>query len=135
MKIFYQPKGLHQYSVLNSMYRSGLVDTLVTHANTNGVWPNSLVRRPPWHTSRSYYIDLLLIKMPDLAMFQEIWSQFKVPSTNRQQFSKHGTGHFSNQFSKNQPNYTKLGSHHSSFQTKEACCFQPKIKQNHGFES
>jgi hypothetical protein len=30
------------------MYRSGLVDTLVTHANTNGVWPNSLVRRPPW---------------------------------------------------------------------------------------
>jgi hypothetical protein len=53
------------------------------------------------HTSRSYYIDLLLIKMPVLAMFQEIWSQFKVPSTNRQQFSKHGTGHFSNQFSKN----------------------------------
>jgi hypothetical protein len=30
------------------MYRSGLVDTLATHANTNGVWPNSLVRRPPW---------------------------------------------------------------------------------------
>jgi hypothetical protein len=21
---------------------------LATHANTNGVWPNSLVRRPPW---------------------------------------------------------------------------------------
>ena len=34
------------------MYRSGLVDTLVNHTNTNGVWPNSLARRRPWlHTS------------------------------------------------------------------------------------
>jgi hypothetical protein len=30
------------------MYRSGLVDTLVTHANANGVWPNFLVWSPPW---------------------------------------------------------------------------------------
>ena len=30
------------------MYRLGLVDTLVTHANTNGVWPNFLVWSPPW---------------------------------------------------------------------------------------
>ena len=29
--------------VLNSMLRYGLVDMLVTHANTNGVWPNFLV--------------------------------------------------------------------------------------------
>ena len=28
------------------MYRLGLVDTLVTHANTNGVWPNFLVWSP-----------------------------------------------------------------------------------------
>ena len=35
-KYFYQPKGLYQYSVLNSMYRSGLVDSLVTPANTKG---------------------------------------------------------------------------------------------------
>ena len=61
--------------------------------------------------------------MAVMAMFQEIWSQFKVPSTNRQQFPMQGTGHFTNQFSKNWPNYTKLDSHHSSFQTKEECCF------------
>ena len=30
------------------MYRSGLVDTLVTHANTNRVWPNFLDWSPPW---------------------------------------------------------------------------------------
>jgi hypothetical protein len=30
------------------MYRSGLVNTLVIHANTNGVWPNFLVWSPPW---------------------------------------------------------------------------------------
>ena len=30
------------------MYRSGMVDTLVIHANTNWVWPNFLVRSPPW---------------------------------------------------------------------------------------
>ena len=53
------------------------------------------------HSGRSYYIDLLLIKMAVLAMFQENWSQFKIPSTNWQQFPKQGTGHFSNQFSKN----------------------------------
>ena len=35
------------------------------------------------------------IEMALLAMFQEIWSKLKVPSSNRQQFSKHGTGHFS----------------------------------------
>ena len=29
------------------MYRSGLVDTLVTHTNTNGVWPNSRGFMPP----------------------------------------------------------------------------------------
>ena len=52
------------------------------------------------HSCRSYYIDLLLIKMAVLAMFQEIWCQFKIPSTNWQQFPKHGTGHFSNQSSK-----------------------------------
>ena len=34
------------------------------------------------HSGRSYYIDLLLIKMAVLAMFQENWSQFKIPSTN-----------------------------------------------------
>ena len=33
-------------------------------------------------SGRSYYIDLLLIKMAGLAMFQEIWSQFQNPSTN-----------------------------------------------------
>ena len=38
------------------------------------------------HSGRSYYIDLLLIKMAVLAMFQENWSQFKVPSANWQQF-------------------------------------------------
>ena len=68
-------------------------------------------------------------------MFQEIWSQIKIPYTNRQQFPKQGTGLFPNQFLKNYPNYTKLGSHRSAFQTKEACCFYPKIKQNHEFES
>jgi hypothetical protein len=30
------------------MYRLGLVDTLVIHANTNRVWPNFLVWSPPW---------------------------------------------------------------------------------------
>ena len=35
-KNFYQPKGLYQYSVLNSMCRSGLVNRLVTHANIEG---------------------------------------------------------------------------------------------------
>ena len=30
------------------MYRSGLVDTLFTHANTNGVWPNFLVWSLSW---------------------------------------------------------------------------------------
>jgi hypothetical protein len=30
------------------MYRLGLVDTLVTHTNTNGVWPIFLVWSPPW---------------------------------------------------------------------------------------
>jgi hypothetical protein len=30
------------------MYISGLVDTLVIHANTNGVWPNFLFWSPPW---------------------------------------------------------------------------------------
>ena len=34
----------HFYSVLNLMYRLGLVDILVT----NGVWPNFLVWSPPW---------------------------------------------------------------------------------------
>ena len=29
--------GAAEYSVLNSMYRSGLVDTLVTHANMKGL--------------------------------------------------------------------------------------------------
>ena len=53
-----------------------------------------------FHSCRSYYIDLLLIKMAVLAMFQEMLSQFKNPSTNWQQFPKHGTGHFSNQSSK-----------------------------------
>ena len=53
------------------------------------------------HSGRSYYIDLLVIKMADLTMFQEIWSHFKNLSTNWQQFPKHGTGHFSKQFSKN----------------------------------
>ena len=56
------------------------------------------------HSGRSYYIDLLLIKMAVVAMFQENWSQIKIPSTNWQQFLKQGTGHFSNQFSKNWPN-------------------------------
>ena len=88
----------------------------------------------PLHSGRSYYIDLLLIKMAVLAMFQKILSQIKIPSTNRQQFPKHGIGHFSNQSSKSQPNDTKLELHHSSFQTKKACSFQPEIKPNHGFE-
>ena len=35
-------------SVLDSMYRLGLVNMLVTRANTNGVWPNFLVWSPPW---------------------------------------------------------------------------------------
>ena len=43
------------------------------------------------HSGRSYYIDLLLIKMAVVAMFQENWSQFKIPSTNWQQFPKQGT--------------------------------------------
>ena len=30
------------------MYGSELVDTLVNHTSTNGVWSNSLARRPPW---------------------------------------------------------------------------------------
>ena len=30
------------------------------------------------HSGRSYYIDLLLIKMAVLAMLQENWSQFKI---------------------------------------------------------
>ena len=30
------------------MYRSGLVDTLFTHANTNALWPNFLVWSPLW---------------------------------------------------------------------------------------
>ena len=30
------------------MFRLGLVDTLVTHSNKEGFWPNSLVQRPPW---------------------------------------------------------------------------------------
>ena len=34
---FYEPKGLYQYSVLNLMYRSGLVDTSVSHANIKGL--------------------------------------------------------------------------------------------------
>ena len=44
----YEKFLLAQGSVLNSMYRLGLVDTLVTHANMKRAWPNSLVRRPPW---------------------------------------------------------------------------------------
>ena len=51
------------------------------------------------HSGRSHYIDLLVIRIAVLTMFQEIWSKFKNPSTNWQQFPKHGTGHFSNQFS------------------------------------
>ena len=47
------------------------------------------------------YIDLLVIKMAVLAMFQENWSQFKISSTNCQQFPKQGTEHFSNQFLNN----------------------------------
>ena len=42
----------------------------------------SLSNRMPSHSGRSYYIDILLIKMAVLAMFQENWSQFKIPSTN-----------------------------------------------------
>ena len=34
------------------------------------------------HSGRSDYIDLLLIKMAVVAMFQENWSQIKIPSTN-----------------------------------------------------
>ena len=34
------------------------------------------------HSGRSYYIYLLLIKMAVVAMFQENWSQIKIPSTN-----------------------------------------------------
>ena len=34
------------------------------------------------HSGRRYYIDLLLIKMAVVAMFQENWSQIKIPSTN-----------------------------------------------------
>ena len=56
------------------------------------------------HSGRSYYIDLLLIKLAVVAMFQEIWSQIKIPYTNRQQFPKQGTGLFPNQFLKNYPN-------------------------------
>ena len=52
------------------------------------------------HSGRSYYIDLLLIKLAVLAMFQEIWSQIKNPSRNWQQFPKHGRWQFPNLFLK-----------------------------------
>jgi hypothetical protein len=49
------------------MYRSGLVDTLVTHANSNGVSPNFLVWSPPWlfassikNKQNTNYIDKIL---------------------------------------------------------------------------
>ena len=41
-----------------------------------------LSQKPPSHSGRRYYIDLLLIKMAVMAMFQENWSQFRNPSTN-----------------------------------------------------
>jgi hypothetical protein len=47
------------------MYRSGLVDTLFTHANTNGVWPNSLVRRLPWQKqNKTMFVSLVFHFFP-----------------------------------------------------------------------
>ena len=43
---------------------------------------NNNIKKETIHSGRSYYKDLLVIKMAVLTMFQEIWSQFKNPSTN-----------------------------------------------------
>ena len=42
----------------------------------------------------------LLLKMTVMAIFQGICSEFKNPSSNWQQFPEHGTGQFSNQYTK-----------------------------------
>ena len=52
------------------------------------------------HSGRCYYIDLLLIKLAVVTMFREIWSQIKIPYTNRQQFPN-CTGLSPNQVLKN----------------------------------
>ena len=51
------------------MYRSGLVDTLVIHANTNGVWPNFLVWSPPWLYASSVKNKKQDFKSPHFAKF------------------------------------------------------------------
>ena len=76
-KNFYQPQGLYQYSVLNSMYRSGLVDTLVTHTNTNGVLPN-LFRRPPWLYASSVKNETKLLPSHFSILFQKKMFRWKV---------------------------------------------------------
>ena len=52
-------------SVLNSMYRSGLVDRLATHAE--GAWPNSLIQRVPRlyaSDTKQYLLNLTYSQVP-----------------------------------------------------------------------
>ena len=61
------------------MYRSGLVDTLVTHANTNGVWPNFLVWSPLWlyassvKNKTSYLIITTVLFQPQWKWMREFF--------------------------------------------------------------
>ena len=55
--------GLYWNSVLNSMYRSGLVDTLVTHANMKG-----LGRTPSLGDSRGFMPPQLKTKQNKLTV-------------------------------------------------------------------
>jgi hypothetical protein len=68
----YEKFILAQGSVLNLMYRSGLVATLVTHANTNGVWPNFLVWSLPW-----FYAISVKNKQTNTFLSPIIWPMVK----------------------------------------------------------
>ena len=67
------------------MYRSGLVDTLVTHTNIRRGLPNSLVRRPPWlHASsvknktRAYCPNIYTVLQGKFGTYAKFYQHFFV---------------------------------------------------------